>query len=173
MAKNIEIKARQTDAQQFEKAGELADQPLSVFDQMDVFFGTRFGMLKLRIQTDTKAHLIAYQRETCDGPKLSSYEIAEVEDAETMERVLRQSLGCTGRVEKTRRLWIIGQTRIHFDEVKGLGNFIELEVVLDERQSQEDGHTIARQMMRQLDIKELDLISESYVDLIRQMNTNP
>lgn len=42
--------------------------------------------------------------------------------------ILSESMGVTGVVKKTRQLFIVGQTRIHIDQVDGLGNFVELEV---------------------------------------------
>ena len=38
------------------------------------------------------------------------------------------ALGVRGVVKKTRRLIMIGQTRVHIDDVEGLGTFMELEV---------------------------------------------
>ena len=37
-------------------------------------------------------------------------------------------MGIKGDVKKTRFLYMVGQTRVHVDEVEGLGNFMELEV---------------------------------------------
>lgn len=45
-----------------------------------------------------------------------------------MTDILTQSIGVLGVVKKTRLLYMVGQTRIHIDEVDGLGNFVELEV---------------------------------------------
>ncbi len=38
------------------------------------------------------------------------------------------------KVRKTRWLYLVGQTRVHCDHVEGLGNFAELEVVLEDQQ---------------------------------------
>ena len=46
------------------------------------------------------------------------------------QRELEKALGLRGRVRKVRTLYRSGRTRIHLDEVEGLGSFIELEVVL-------------------------------------------
>lgn len=42
--------------------------------------------------------------------------------------ILSESMGILGVVKKIRHLFIVGQTRVHIDQVDGLGNFIELEV---------------------------------------------
>lgn len=44
--------------------------------------------------------------------------------------ILSESLGKKGDIIKKRTLYLVGQTRIHIDEVKELGNFMELEVIV-------------------------------------------
>lgn len=38
------------------------------------------------------------------------------------------ALGLKGEVRKQRWLYLVGQTRIHVDQVEGLGSYMELEV---------------------------------------------
>lgn len=45
-----------------------------------------------------------------------------------IQAVLSDALGVKGEVRKERRLFMIGQTRVHLDQVEGLGHFMELEV---------------------------------------------
>lgn len=47
-----------------------------------------------------------------------------------MQVVLQRALNKTIEVKKRRLLFMIGQTRIHVDDVEGLGDFMELEVNL-------------------------------------------
>ncbi len=49
---------------------------------------------------------------------------------ESLRVLLDRAFGTTQFVEKTRRLFLVGQTRVHLAEVEGLGSFMELEVVL-------------------------------------------
>lgn len=53
-----------------------------------------------------------------------------VTDPTSLKTVLQMALGENGTVKKTRMLSHYNQTRIHVDEVVGLGNFLELEVSL-------------------------------------------
>ena len=73
-----------------------------------------------------------------------------------------------GEVSKVRCVYMLGQTRIHLDDVSGLGNFIELEVVLQPGQTDADGQAIAMDLMNQLDIREADLIETAYMDMLEQ-----
>ncbi|KAM6385893.1 adenylate cyclase CyaB-like isoform 1-T1 [Alca torda] len=84
----------------------------------------------------------------------------------TTQAVLGQALGVLGVVRKERLLYLVGQTRVHLDHVEGLGDFLELEVVLTEEQTLEDGERVARQLMKELGIEEQDLISGAYMDLL-------
>lgn len=45
-----------------------------------------------------------------------------------VQAVLSDALGVKGEVRKERRLFLIGQTRVHLDTVEGLGHYMELEV---------------------------------------------
>ncbi|XP_071590443.1 uncharacterized protein [Heliangelus exortis] len=80
--------------------------------------------------------------------------------------VLEQALGVLGRVRKQRLLLLLGQTRLHLDSVEGLGDFLELEVVLGEGQSPEEGERLAQGLLRDLGVGEQDLISGAYLDLL-------
>lgn len=72
-----------------------------------------------------------------------------------------------GVVEKTRRVYRIGQTRIHLDAVKGLGDFVEIEVVLQPGQSEDDGRQIADDLVIKLGVVPYDLIGCAYIDILR------
>jgi adenylate cyclase class IV len=50
--------------------------------------------------------------------------------------------------------------------VEGIGQFLELEVVLSGRQSPRQGRRITERLMHRLGIKKKDLISGAYLDLL-------
>lgn len=65
---------------------------------------------------------------------------------------------------------MVGQTRVHCDTVEGLGDFAELEVVLEDNQSVEDGQLIADDLMKKLGIEKTKLIKCAYMDLLDAQN---
>ena len=71
-------------------------------------------------------------------------------------------------VRKKRTVYLAGRTRIHFDEVEGLGKFIELEVVLRDGEDAASGSAIAEDLMTKLGINKSDLIEQAYVDLLEK-----
>jgi len=55
---------------------------------------------------------------------------------------------------------------MHLDSVVGLGNFLELEVVLRPNQSPAEGHAIAADLLRRLEIRDTDLMATAYADML-------
>jgi len=170
MARNIEIKAR---AQQFEQLRERAaalspDAPL-IFRQQDFFYDVPRGRLKLRQFDDgTPAELIFYQRDDRDGPKASYYTRSPVTNPEAMHSLLATALTTRGIVTKERHVFIVGRTRIHLDRVDGLGDFVELEVVLAQDDDEEGGEAEAHEVFSKLGVPEADLVAVAYVDMLNQ-----
>jgi predicted adenylyl cyclase CyaB len=169
MARNIEIKARASNVvSQLKLAEKISDQALVTLVQEDTFFNVTDGRLKLREFPDAKANLIFYRRVNTSGPKLSNYHITEIDDAAGLKNVLQKAYGVRHVVKKIRSLYMLGRTRLHFDVVEGLGDFIELEVVLEQYDSIESGEAEAESLMQQLNIQASDLIDVAYVDLLEQ-----
>ena len=171
MGANIEVKARANDwSGQRARAEELTGASPVLLDQVDTFFAVPAGRLKLRQITPNNGELIFYQRPDQPGPKRSDYSVATTDRPEALRDTLAQALGVYGEVKKRRWLFVSdafgGHTRIHFDEVKGLGQHIELEVILQEGQSPEDGERIAEEFRAALDIRDEDLIDCAYLDLL-------
>jgi len=167
MPSNIEIKARVSATDRlFSLAEAVSDVPPIRIEQRDTYFACPTGRLKLRRTGAKPAELIFYSRPNFCSPKRSDYTICEIADPENLLAVLAAALGIQATVIKTRMLFMVGQTRIHLDSVEGLGSFVELEVVLHDSQSAEEGDAIARKLMDLLEIKERDLIGGSYVDLV-------
>ena len=167
MLTNVEIKARAGNPARINALTEaLARTPGRLIAQEDTFFATPRGRLKLRKLSDTSAELIYYEREDGPGPKESRYSIFPTSEPESLKAVLGMSLEVRGVVRKTRTLYLVGQTRIHLDEVERLGSFVELEVVLQPNQSQADGVRIARELMAKLEIQDSELVEQAYIDLL-------
>lgn len=173
MARNIEIKARAWDfAAQMQVAARMAGEPPHVVRQQDTFFLVPCGRLKLREFGDGTAELIQYHRPNVPGPKQSSYVRSGVAEPLSLKAALANALGVGATVTKTRSVFLIGQTRIHFDEVDGLGQFIELEVVLAPEQPKFEGVDIAESLMAKLGIDESHLLPGAYVDLFPECKPN-
>lgn len=170
MARNVEIKARLPDGAAFDvvaqRAAEIADSPVELLHQDDSFFACAQGRLKLRDFGDGRAELIAYQRPDAPGPKTSTYLRTPVADAPGLRAALTAACGCIGRVQKRRRVLLVGRTRVHLDEVEGLGHCLELEVVLGDGEPECDGIDEAEALMTRLGIAPGWLVEGAYLDLL-------
>ncbi len=167
MPSNVEIKARLRDRERVEPiVRERADHGPELIVQVDVFFPCNAGRLKLRTFSDERGELIFYRRLDTEGPTESEFSKASTSDPAAMVTALKAALGEIGTVRKRRTLYLIGQTRIHLDEVEGLGHWIELEVVLEPEQTAADGAAVAHDLMGVLGIRKSDLEARAYIDLL-------
>ena len=167
MASNIEIKAKARNfSQQKDLACKLTDSPEELICQEDTFFKTLKGRLKLRMFSPSQGELIYYERDNISGPKQSNYSISKTYEPIKLKDMLSCALGVQGVVRKKRYVFIVGHTRIHLDDVDGLGYFIELEVVMQPNQTAKECLQTANEIMEKMQIREDDLIDVAYIDLL-------
>lgn len=138
-----------------------------LIDQDDTFFRCDEGRIKLRAFATGEGELIYYRRPDEDGPKTSFYLRSPTSAPDVLRESLTLAYGQCGRVRKTRTLYFIGRTRVHLDRVEGLGEFLELEVVLRDGEAEGEGVAEAHRLMQALSIAPEQLVSGAYVDLIR------
>jgi len=167
MPRNMEIKARIESIQSlFPRVAAIADQGPIEIAQDDTFFYCESGRLKLRALSKEDGELIFYRRANQQSPKESYYLRSPTSSPDTLREAMSQAYGLSGRVRKHRTLFLVGRTRVHLDNVKDLGHFLELEVVLKEGESAEAGVEEARRLMARLGIEQSQLVEDAYVDLL-------
>jgi adenylate cyclase class IV len=151
VARNIEIKAHVADMEALSgRVAAIANSGPTEIPQDDTFFRCDNGRLKLRTFGDGSGELIFYRRGNQGGPKESFYLLAPTAAPDSLREMLTHANGQAGRVIKHRTLFMVGRTRVHLDRVQGLGDFMELEVVLTEGEAPEAGVREARELLARL-----------------------
>ena len=167
MARNVEIKARVESIDAVAaRAAAIAGQGPFEFPQDDTFFTCPNGRLKLREFSPDRGELIFYRRADKAGPKESFYVRTVTGDPAGLRDCLTLAHGQVGRVQKHRTLFLVGRTRLHLDRVTGLGDFLEIEVVLDDGESTDSGISEANDVMARLGVDSAQLVEAAYVDLM-------
>jgi predicted adenylyl cyclase CyaB len=165
--RNLEIKARVTSFRPVR--GALRRLPGAAFHarirQTDWYFRVPSGRLKLRVAGARRdGELIAYLRPDQATARTSEFQRLPAPDAASTRRLLDRMLGSRACVRKRREVWLCRNARIHLDTVEGLGQFIEIEVVVTEGMPQ------ARQLMKALtSVLRMDresLVARSYGELL-------
>jgi adenylate cyclase class IV len=167
--RNIEIKARVDDPAALRlRALALATAPEQRLEQDDSFFRLPAGRgrLKLRQFADGSAELIHYHRADEAGARASDYVRVPMNDGDACREALGRALGLLGRVRKRRTLLMVGRTRIHIDAVEGLGDFMELEVVLRDGEPDAEGAAEAEALMQALGLAGAPRLAGAYLDLL-------
>jgi adenylate cyclase, class 2 len=171
--KNIEIKAclRNPQTARSIASNLTGKEKGDILRQIDTFYNVPTGRLKLREEEAdgiNTAFLISYIRPDENSPKTSCYEIVKIADPEDFKRVMAHVPGIRLRVVKVRELYLYKNARIHIDDVEGLGDFIEFEVVLNDQLTEDEGRIFAEQLIEMFGLIESDMISNAYADMIER-----
>jgi adenylate cyclase class IV len=176
MARNLELKVRCEDEARFaeikRRALEAGAEPFVALRQIDAYFSAPNGRLKLReIEPDAgnaSAELIGYRRPDTVASRWSEYEraVLPLDAAQGVKRALAAACDVWAVVKKRRDVGILGRTRIHLDQVEGLGLFAELETVIAEGEEESVVHAEHVSIVWLLGLESLPVVAGSYSDLI-------
>ncbi|MEP6846364.1 MAG: class IV adenylate cyclase [Panacibacter sp.] len=96
--------------------------------QIDTYFDVCKGRLKLR-EGNIENALIWYNRPETKGHKHSEVLLHKHQPGTALKEILQKLHGIKVIVSKKRRIYFIENVKFHFDEVEGLGQFIEVEAI--------------------------------------------
>jgi adenylate cyclase class IV len=159
--RNVEAARRQCKLISAERVGELR--------QTDTYFRLPDGRLKKRQTEGEPVEWIFYHRPDRISPKMSNYTI--LTDEQARRRWGTHGLKAWLVVSKTRELWMIGDVRIHIDEVEELGNFIEFEALVSRRFDVKMCHAAIAELRERFQPLMGEPLGVSYSDLMQQAVT--
>lgn len=170
--RNVESKLRWSDHEAvLARALEAGASDEGLLVQRDQFYGVSNGRLKLRTIAGVRGELIAYDREDAAAPRASDYGLYPTGAAALLDEVLGRVLERSGVLEKTRHLLIFRNTRIHLDDVVGLGRFVELETAIQD-QSESDAVAEHDEVITVLGLGDAERIAVAYIDLTKAKATS-
>jgi adenylate cyclase class 2 len=166
---NYEFKARAKDLEGLErKLLELNPVFLGEDHQIDTYFNANSGRFKLR-EGDIENALIYYERPDTAYAKQSDILLYNHNPGSSLKEILSIVNGIKIIVDKRRRIYFIRNVKFHFDSVKDLGDFVEVEA-LDEA-----GNIPSEKLKEQCSyyfsyfgLTESDYINKSYSDLVQE-----
>jgi len=136
--------------------------------QVDTYFNVPAGRLKLR-EGNIENNLIFYERPDTLEPKESRVLLEPVRKNSSLGKIFKKILGIMIHVEKKREIYFIDHVKIHLDEVKNLGSFLEIEVINFKGDfSIKEMQDTCTYFMDLFNIYEKDLEKKSYSDLLNR-----
>ncbi len=164
---NFEFKAKVTSLEKYEnKLLELYPELIGEDRQIDTYFNVLQGRLKLR-EGNIENALIYYERINVAEAKQSNILLYQHLPNKNLKEILSKVNGVKVVVDKLRKIYFIDNVKFHFDIVKDLGTFIEVEAI------DKDGKIGIDKLMEQCDfyanyfnISSSNFEALSYSDLI-------
>ena len=167
---NFEFKAATKDIGALEKKLlQLNPNFIGEDKQTDTYFNVTKGRLKLR-EGNIENSLIYYERQDVADAKQSDVLLYRHQPDKSLKDILIKLHGIKVVVNKIRKIYFIENVKFHFDTIKELGTFIEVEAIDD------TGNIGIEKLKEQcnkyvslFEIKSEDYISISYSDMILEL----
>lgn len=137
---------------------------VEVLNQKDIYYKISNGLLKLRIENG-KQSLIKYLRDEKNTNRWSNFNLIKFSEGNA-EEVLKDIFVEEAVVEKKRLLFMFDDTRIHLDEIKNLGKFLEFETLVINGKA--DARKRFNNIIKLLNLNLENQIRKSYRDLIME-----
>jgi predicted adenylyl cyclase CyaB len=134
--------------------------------QIDTYYRIGQGRLKIR-ESGPRAVLVWYFRGNTLRSKRSDVLLLPLSETQAAKRMLGRTLGVKAVVDKVRRIYLRDNVRVHLDDVRGLGTFVEVEAVGRAKELARLRRQ-AEAMARVLGLLPSNLIRGSYSDLLRR-----
>ncbi len=135
-------------------------------EQIDTYYNVQIGRLKLR-EGNIENALIWYDRPNVAAVKQSDILLYTHEPAASLKLILEKVHGVKVVVVKKRKIYFVENVKIHFDEVRELGTFLEVEAI------SQNGNIAKEKLIDQskffidfFEVKPEDFIANSYSDLL-------
>jgi predicted adenylyl cyclase CyaB len=170
--RNLEYKARIEDPKPFiAGARELGFDLWGDLRQTDTYFRVAGGRLKLRETAGRQGELIFYERDESAPNRASHYHLVRTADPAVLRNLLTSTLGVLAVVKKRRTLLVMDATRLHLDNVDGLGTYLEIEVPVHQEGGDAEARERLNSLLEEFDLRWEDCIRASYLDLTLQAET--
>ncbi len=162
---NLEFKAELRDPLIARAAAlRLGASFIAEVEQVDTYFRVPHGRLKRRETTGEPTEYIFYHRRDEAQPKLCQFTIYDLATA-------RERFGLTDPpiwviVHKRRQIFMYKNVRIHLDDVRDLGTFLELEALISAAHNIARCHQVLGEIRRAIEPALGELIAVSYSDLL-------
>jgi adenylate cyclase class 2 len=138
--------------------------------QVDTYFNVPNGRLKLR-EGNIENALIHYVRENTAGSKSSHILLYQHQPDNNLKAILTKALGIKAVVDKQRKIYFIDNVKFHFDTVKELGTFIEVEAI-------DKNGSIGKEKLQEqcdfyaglLNVGQDNFLSDAYSDMIIEIS---
>jgi predicted adenylyl cyclase CyaB len=164
---NIEFKARVNDLREVETRLQTLSPVFKGLDhQIDTYFNVPHGRLKLR-EGNIEHALIQYHRDNLAGAKESTVVLYKHKPDPALKQILTLQFGVLKVVDKQRKIYFIDHVKFHFDQVLGLGEFMEVEVINENnRFTMEELQAECKRWIGFFDILPEQFVETSYSDMI-------